>query len=166
MIWVWIGMLFGAAAVIWLGGEIARVRAANLEAQAILREESYRAIGRLVDDPATPDEYITDLSALLKVMNSRLVMWRVLRHALAGKLRPDGHMAREYRALTPHLRKDYLMAWVAGILSITFNNMLLGAFIRRTMFYSVPHEPDADVADCQPVGPVAYDLIHSAGAAA
>jgi hypothetical protein len=46
------------------------------------------------------------------------------------------------------------MAWVSAIFALTFNNMILGIFIRRLMLYSVPRRTNGDFDSATPVAPM------------
>jgi hypothetical protein len=158
--------IFGAAVVIILIGEAARIRSKQLDDQTVCRDEFFAATERLVADPETPEKIIQEMDRLAHVLTSRTILWGFVSRALTGRLRGTGSSREEYLAMPAHLRKDLVMAWVSAIFALTFNNMVLGAFIRRLMLYSVPRRVDGDFDSATPVAPMvaefARDGVHSA----
>ena len=157
--------IFGAAVVIILIGEAARIRSKQLSDQTVCRDGVFAATGRLVADPETPEKIIQEIERLARVLTSRTILWGFVRRALTGRVRGSGSAREEYLAMPPHLRQDLVMAWVSAIFALTFNNMILGAFIRRLMLYSVPRRANGDFDSATPVAPMvsefARDGVHS-----
>jgi hypothetical protein len=150
----WTLALFGAAAVVWLIGEGARIRSKQLDDQTICRDEFFSAAERLIGDPETPEKVVNEVDRLAHILTSRTLLWGVVWCALTGRLRSSDNARAEYLSMPVHLRKDLVMAWVSAIFALTFNNMILGIFIRRLMLYSVPRRTNGDFDSATPVAPM------------
>jgi hypothetical protein len=160
--------ILGAAAVVGIVGEAARIRSKQLDNQAVCREEFFATAERLIADPERPDHIILDLGNLARVLTSRTALWSFVARALRGRLRnPNPANLRKHYYSVPHyLRTDFVMALVSAIYALTFNNMVLGPLIRRLMLYSVPRRSNGDIDDAGPVGPMVDEFSHNGARAA
>ena len=152
--------IFGVTFAVFLIGLIAGFRAVQLERQAACRDEFFAAAGRLIADPETPEKTIHALDRLAHALTSRTLLWGFVAHALTGRLRNSDTLRKEFFTVPDHLRADLVKMWVSAIFALTFNNLLLGALIRRLMLYSVPRQSDGDFASVTPVIPMVDEFAH------
>ena len=110
---------------------------------------------RLASDPETPAEALKLVDLLLHKMPSRRFLWSFVIDLAKGKIRGRRSDSLEiYKKLPLHLRADYVGLLVSFIFALTYNNILLGSFVRRFILYSIPNTNDGDIGPVSPLGPM------------
>jgi hypothetical protein len=150
----WTLAIFVAAAVVVIVAEAARIRSQQLDDQDACRKMFFDAAERLIADPETPEKVITEVDQLAHGMTSRTAMWRFVWRALTGRVTNSQQARQEYFSVPEHLRRELVTLWVSAIFAATFNNMILGIFIRRLVLFSVPQRTDGDFSSATPVTPM------------
>jgi hypothetical protein len=113
----------------------------NIEAAIALRESFFASAEALVRDPETPDSIVMLLEACANTITRVEVGRLMIRRALAHRL-PDGAPAgaddeetncflRDVHGMREDLRKTLASAAMQYAQAVSFNNMLLGTFVRR-----------------------------------
>ena len=150
----WTMAIFGAVAVLGVIAEMARMRSQQLDAQNAFREMFFKAAERLIADPETPEKIVNEADRLARKLTSRTAMWRFVWRALTRQIPSSEKARQEYFSVTEHLRSDLVTLWVSAAFLATFNNLILGALIRRLVLFSVPQRTDGDFNSAAPVAPM------------
>lgn len=147
--------LIAASCLVELLGIAAKFRAGQLRRQEECREAFYPYADRLASDPETPVEALQILNLLVHEMPSRRFLWSFVIDLARGKIRGRRSDSLEiYKKMPPHLRADYVGLLVSFIFALTYNNILLGSFVRRFILYSIPNTNDGDIGPVSPLGPI------------
>lgn len=113
----------------------------NIEAAVALRDSFFASAETLVRDPETPDSIVALLDACANTITRVEVGRLVIRRALANRL-PDATVAdeddeesvrfvRDVHGMREDLRKTLASAAMQYAQAVSFNNALLGTFVRR-----------------------------------
>ncbi len=123
------------ALVLFVLGRMASVRTLQLQRSQEVRSEFFRNATILVQDERTPEAYVGLLRLLSRVLVDKRLSWILLRRLVSGKNQAPGQQ-RDLTALHP-LPADLRKVWdhLGGcfVLAVTFNNFLIGAFVRRLL---------------------------------
>jgi hypothetical protein len=113
----------------------------NIEAAVMLRDSFFTAAETLVSDPETPDSIIALLDACADTITRVEVGRLVIRRALANRLpnaaitdeddEESDRFLRDVHGMREDLRKTLASAAMQYAQAVSFNNMLLGTFVRR-----------------------------------
>lgn len=112
----------------------------NVEAAVVLRDSFFTSAETLVRDPETPDSIVALLDACANTITRVEVGRLVIRRALANRL-PDAtideqdeetdRFLRDVHGMRADLRETLASAAMQYAQAVSFNNMLLGTFVRR-----------------------------------
>jgi hypothetical protein len=154
MLWL-TATLIVVACLIEIVAVIAKIRARQLRTQEACREAFYRYADHLISDPETPEEVLRLINMMLtRAITSRTFLWVFVIDLAKGKIHRRSSTLETYKKVPPHLRADYVGALISFIFSLTYNNILLGALVRRFILYSIPNTNDGDIGSVTPLGPM------------
>jgi hypothetical protein len=154
MLWLAASLVI-AALIIECIGTLARIRANQLRLQEACRDAFYRYGERLVADPETPDEVVSFIRWLFAHLTDHNLLWTFLIALATGKVRGRRSDSLEtIKKIPDHSRTDYVGLLVSFTFALTYNNMVLGAFIRRFILYSIPDTNTGDIGPVSPLGPM------------
>src|SRR6266446_1026022 len=154
MLWLAAALII-AACLIEIVGMMAKIRASQLRRQEACRDAFYRYSEHLAADPETPEEVLRLIKLLLSQVTSRIFLWSFFLDLAMGKIRTrQSDSLKIFEKIPPHLRADYVGLLVSFIFGLTYNNLLLGAIVRRFILYSIPHTNDGDIGPVSPLGPM------------
>jgi hypothetical protein len=113
----------------------------NITAAIALRDSFFASAETLVCDPETPDSIVALLEACANTITRVEVGRLVIRRVLANRL-PDAALAgeddeetdrflRDVHGMREDLRKTLASAAMQYAQAVSFNNVLLGTFVRR-----------------------------------
>ena len=154
MLWLTAALIV-AACLIEIVGAIAKIRTGQLRRQEACRDAFYRYADHLTVDPETPEEVLRLIKILLSQVTSRAFLWSFLMDLAKGKIGSRQSDSLEvFKKIPPHWRADYVGLLVSFIFSLTYNNLLLGAIVRRFILYSIPNTNDGDIGPVAPLGPM------------
>jgi hypothetical protein len=136
-------------AIAVLGAVWLRHRSYHVTERMRLLEDAFRDAGVLIDEDDTPDQ-VVDLLDLIahNARNPRINMrffWAVVSGALRKEVGKPSAKALAFKAavksMRPEMREVYDRAIAAFLLASTYNNPLIGWFIRRATFYAFEKDP-------------------------
>src|ERR1700730_12448980 len=154
MLWLTAALIL-TACLIEIIGTMAKIRTRQLRQQEACRDAMYRYADHLIADSETPEEVLRLIEMLLSQVTSRAFLWSFLMDLAKGKIRGRRSSTLEiFKKIPPHLRADYVGLLVSFIFSLTYNNILLGAIVRRLILYSIPNTNDGDIGPVAPLGPM------------
>ncbi len=126
-------------------GVASRQRSLQLNKAQGYRDGFFNAANALANDERTPDIVLSFIEFLSESISSRWILWRLLWDLLRGKVR---ERVRYPKPLVVELRKALdslpspLDVQAAKLmtnfsLGITYNNFIIGAFLRRAVMFAV-----------------------------
>jgi hypothetical protein len=165
MLWL-TAVLIIVACIIECVGILAKTRLNQLRQQEACRNAFYGYVERLLSDPDTPEEVVEMINWSFAQATSHTFLWSFLIALGTGRIKGRrSHSLEVFKKIPDHLRADYVGLLVSFIFSLTYNNMLLGALVRRFILYSIPDTNSGDIGPVSPLGPMVDEFSRGRGRA-
>jgi|GEM_PF-2631375 len=133
-------------AFILFAGWFAKARTAQLKAKSEFLDKFYHSAEALMKEGDTPDAVLALVSRMSDCLDSRRLVWSVFSDLLRGRTRAfyQEHQGDLFKSLheqisvmRPEMQKHFYVTLIASLMAITYNNLFLGAVLRRVMFFDL-----------------------------